>query len=499
MSSFSPGDAGQSVPLSSRLRLQVGNQWQGTAVLGSPTSAVLGGEDGTDVTAGLSEFSAAEPPIVVEASRPPSAVLGEDEPQTAVLEYAPEESAVYALMQVIETPDGLIYDFTLPLAGGDDGMVLGGRNTLRFPVNAIALDVAPAPGEPHSAVLGIEDLIGGAIGGAVGGAVVKRVLQVIKAPFEKSILEAIRKTEGEPWVGMLGGDAQWKPFQGAETWRAALKPATEQRVLLLVHGFGSSLAGSNEWLAALGKQHGYDAVIGYNHPTIWCDPAHNAAAMLELIPEDMRLNVDIIAHSRGGLVSRSLVELVEPNDRINVGRIVTCGTPHGGTPLADPERWDRLVSIGMTAASWLAASAGAAVMIPRVLEMVLKAASQIVFDLPGLGAMTPGGAYMTKLNSVSEVGSGFALAQGRARYSAVTSRFSVFSVDKPAFQQAFATFAAQAFFDKPNDLVVPTGSMTAIDDMGLVPRERQLLVANDHFSYFRDRQVLDFIAARLGE
>lgn len=499
MPSHGSRDSRASVVLTPRMKLHYGSQWHGTAQVASPDGAVLGGGESTDVTANLSVFSAAEPAITLDVQAPSAAVLGEDQAGTGTLEYQPEENAVYALLQAIETSDGIIYDFTLPQRSADaGGMVLGdnAQTTLRFPVNPIALDLTQPPTDPQSAVLGLDEFFGGVIGGQVGGIIVKRVLQVIKAPIEHALIDAIRKTEGEPWVGALGS-AEIRPIQGFEGWRALLPPGGERRVLLFIHGFTSSLATNytNQWIGQFAQ--GYDAVLGYNHPTIWCDPEQNAVELLKLIPDDLRLSVDLLAHSRGGLVARSLVELVEPRAQFNVRRVITNGTPHAGTRLADPERWDRLVSIGMTAASWLAATAGAAVWIPKALELVLKAAAQIVFDLPGIGAMTPSGAFLQKLNASADPASAQAQAQANATYTAISSRFSVFGVPHPAFQQALNAFAVQAFIDAPNDLVVPTESMTMIDKVGSVSMDHQILVGNDHFNYFNDKQVVDFIRAQL--
>lgn len=502
MPSHSTGGSNQPVVLSPRMKLRLGSQWQGSAELAPPPSAVLGNEEGSfEATAPLSMFTPAEQAIELDVHASPDAVLGAEEPQSGQLEYQPAEPAVYALLQAIQTSEGTIYDFTLPQpAPGEGGLVLGpdeNSGKLHFPVNPIALDL-DTPGQgSQGAVLGIEDVIGGAVAGVGGGIILKRVLQVIKSPIEKSLIDAFRHSEGEPWAGVLR-NGEFQPIQGAEAWRSVAAPGSEKRVLLLVHGFASSINdGSKDWLAKLGQ--GYDAVLGFNHPTVWCDPEQNANMLLDMIPDDLRLSVDIIAHSRGGLVARSLVELVEPRDSFNVRRIITNGTPHAGTRLADPERWDRLVSIGMTAASWLASATGALVWVPKVLELVLKAASQIAFDLPGIGAMTPSGAFIQKINAGADSGSRIAAAQSNVRYTTITSRYSVFGTAHPAFQQAMNAFAAQAFFDTPNDLVVPTESMSAIDQLGLVPKERQLLAGLDHFSYFRDSQVLDFIARQLAD
>ena len=500
-----PNGSGPLIRLTPQIQFQLGAQWQGSAQVAPPPAAVLGDDSSAfDPTAGLSVFSAAEPAIELDVQAAPSAtVLGGEPPSAATLAYAPQEPGAYALLQAIQTVDGIIYDITLPqVRPAQGGMVLGpdDAGTLHFPINPLLLDQGSAPAASQGAVLGFEDVVGGLIGGQIGGVILKRVVQVIKSPIEHALIDTIRKTEGDPWVGVLRDPAgAFEPLQGFDAWRSLLPPGGERRVLLFVHGFSSSLggAGRNDWFGQLGQH--YDAVLGYNHPTISIDPEANARELLAMIPDDLRLSVDLIAHSRGGLVSRSLVELVEPQANFSVRRLITNGTPHGGTRLAEPERWDRLISIGMTAASLLASATGALVWLPKALELVLKAASQIVFDLPGLGAMTPQGDFIKKLNASPIDGSAIAEAQQLARYSAATSRFSVFSLQQPAFQQAFKSFAAQAFFDTANDLVVPTESMTMLDSTGLVPKERQLLSAVDHFSYFGDPQVIAFIAKQLAE
>jgi len=84
-------------------------------------------------------------------------------------------------------------------------------------------------------------------------------------------------------------------------------------------------------------------VVAFNHPTISEDPEQNARWFLqEKVKQsgELPLDLDIICHSRGGLVSRVLAgELgrcpMRPN--IQVRRIIFAGTPNHGTDLADRE------------------------------------------------------------------------------------------------------------------------------------------------------------------
>jgi hypothetical protein len=503
MPTLTPGD-NRPVPLPSGMTLHPGGQWQGQVQVAAPGAAVLG-DEAHPATTPLDLFTPAEPPMILDAQPAPAgpAVLGEEAEQAGV-EYHPAEDAVYIMMQEIETSDGKkIYDFTLPqpIAAQPAPGVLGAEapaGGLWFPLNPV-VDGAPAPpgaapAAPSAGVLGVEDIITG----AVGSFITKRVVQMLKSPIERGIQQAIKQAEGGPRVLRLTDSAtpeeQFQPLDGAEAWRALLPPGAERRVLLFVHGFGSSTARSHVAPVLPGLAPHYDAVLSYEHPTISSDPLQNARDLLAMAPEDLRLVVDIVTHSRGGLVSRSLAELCDPAPHFVLRRVVTHGTPHNGTRLADKDRWDRLISLGLTAASWLAMATGVAFWAPKLLEFVIKAAAQGIFALPGIAAMAPGSDFLDKLNAVGDP----ALA-GRLRYAAVLSSFSIFNVKQPSFQQAFRALATQTFIDAPNDLVVPTASMNAIDLAGGgLPADRQLRVDIDHFSYFGQAGVVDFLGKQLG-
>jgi hypothetical protein len=491
MPELTPGDS-RPVPLTPHMQLHPAGRWQGDARAVPPAAAVLGEEAGATVTR-FELFTPADTPIELNAQPAPAipGVLGEEE-QPGIM-FQPTEDAAYVLLQQIQTTDGVIYDVTLPQlpAAAPVPGVLGAeapaRGPLWFPLNPVVA-APPAP-----AVLGIEE----GIGGAVTGFVLKRVVQMLKSPIEHAILQSVKQAEGASRVLRLAGGANpedlFQPIEGAEAWRALLAPGAEHRVLLYIHGFASSTIGSRAGAILPEFAPHYDAVLCYDHPTISSDPLQNARDLLAQIPDDLRLSADIVTHSRGGLVARSLIELLDAAPHFAPRRLITNGTPHGGTRLADKERWDRLISLGLTVAKWAAMATGAALWLPTLLEFVLKAAAQGIFALPGIAAMAPKGDFLAKLNAAGDP----ALAD-RVRYAAVTSSFSIFNVKQPSFQQAFQALATQAFMDAPNDLVVPTESMSAIDlPTGVLPAERKLKVDTDHFSYFTNAMVLEFLRKQL--
>jgi pimeloyl-ACP methyl ester carboxylesterase len=465
----------------------------------------------------LSDFTPAQPAVNIDLTPLPPAIPGvlgpgpvEDEAtELSTVEFRPDpgENAVYALLHEIQTPDGIIYDVSMPQSGvrgsviedrpavlgaGGEGVTPG---VLNFPLRRLVRG-GGAPGGTGSST-GTETPPPGVLGGpldyiesAIGGEVVKHILHVIKAPLDNTLQQIIARFEGEPQIVEIGQSGTLlQPLDGSEAWRARFDPAREHRVLLFIHGFGSNLQRSmpTKWIGAFGQR--YDAILGYNHPTLTVDPLGNANTLSAMVPPDVRLSVDIVAHSRGGLVARSLVELQPSVQNIRLHRLITCGTPHAGTLLADSERWDRLVSIGFTTASWLSTFAGigiAGAFVPRALELVLRAGSQFLLDLDGIQAMDPSSRFLKQLNAPSN------FIQD-VRYAVISSSFNPWAIEKINYREALTSLAAQVFMQTPNDLIVPTPSMSSIDQPeSTLLGERVFETSVNHFAYFDHETVQTF-------
>ncbi len=509
-----PIDGRERIPLNKQLTLIPTNTLRGTVGTPEPPErpAVLSGAEMAGPSApaapaptlGLTDFTPAQPPMnmdVVPIPPDSPAVLGAETTFPAaptveaiaagVLEYQPqpgEENMAYALLNEIITPDGIIYDVTLHQSGVM-GAVLGpGENfisgMLRFPVNRI-VNTPPSPAAAGEVLGDMGDMLVD----IAGRGVVKHMLHLVKAPIDRQLQTRISHFEGEPSILPINADAEiGDPLTDAQAWRTRFPPAQEHRVLLIIHGFGSNIEKSLPagWVRDFVS--GYDAILGYQHPTFTRDPLRNAADLLEMIPPDVRLNVDIVAHSRGGLVGRSLVELQPAHDKFTVQRLLTCGSPHAGTTLAHSQRWDRLISIGFTTASWLQTALGASApftFLPRGLEFLMRAGSQSMLDLPGIEAMDPTSEFLRHLNAPGDIAD-------RVRYAAITSTFSPSFILQSSFREAMTSLAAQAFHGVPNDLVVPTESMSSIDLPTSPLGEWVLQGEVNHFSYFDHQDIHSF-------
>jgi hypothetical protein len=137
---------------------------------------------------------------------------------------------------------------------------------------------------------------------------------------------------------------------------AATRPAGRERVLLVVHGTFSNAASPVEGLGRPFMQWArqrYRAVIALDHWTLSKTPLDNARLLTEqlrmLAPELLEeRRLDVISHSRGGLVARSFCS--QPEAARAVRNLVFLGTPNCGTDLANPDNWGAMADalINMT-------------------------------------------------------------------------------------------------------------------------------------------------------
>jgi pimeloyl-ACP methyl ester carboxylesterase len=225
------------------------------------------------------------------------------------------------------------------------------------------------------------------------------------------------------------------------------------RALLLVHGTGSTTASGfgnmhPDLIAALRERY-EGRVFAFDHPTIATDPDANVRELLRRLPGD-GWDLDIIAHSRGGLVARSLVERqddlrFEVPARIRVERVVFLGVPNAGTPLADTQHLGAYVDTMTTLLNLVARALPVAATLAGIIAIVKQLAAGAVDGLDGLQSMVPGGRYLERLG-----GSG-----GGTAYFAMASNFEPVEPGLVSFKDV----VLDLIFGAENDLVVPTAGV----------------------------------------
>jgi hypothetical protein len=371
---------------------------------------------------------------------------GEETIELQVPDLGPE---VGQIVLAVDENDALTWH--LPVDAGlqvQPPAVRGGGGVKRFRIAARPAPAAPASGAPaQRSLLGslgrkllkvLVYPITDPICGAIGAAFASRWEAGHRAPLLRAMTPANRQVPRDAALGA----ADWSRLGSG-------------RALLLVHGTFSTSHGAfgampDAVFEALFQRY-EGRVFAYDHPTLATDPVENVRWLLGQVPAGVQLEVDIICHSRGGLVARTLAEhpAVFGLDTAawQVRRLALVAVPNQGTPLADGEHMVAMID-RLTTALNLAPSGP----VVETLEVLITAVKVVghgaLASLTGLAAMRPGCDTLAQLNSGAPDGSGYrAVAvnfepQGGALGAAVGQRLADHVLDV-------------VFRDAPNDLVVP--------------------------------------------
>lgn len=324
---------------------------------------------------------------------------------------------------------------------------------------------APTPtgGVPQMAMLGgiagkVIRFVGRAVTGIVGDAVYAAA---------KLWEDHFRAAQGFHWGGTVAellaaapvplSAANWQTLRGNQS-------------LLFIHGTISSTLGGYAGLqnfsthaSALYAKYG-SRVIGFNHHTLTKSVPQNAVDFFNGMPPGS-YQFDVISHSRGGLVARTLKELtpaqlVDPSwnppagVNLQIGKIVLVGTPNVGTPLANPTDLpaavSRLASVASSFSQDVAAAGLGALfaIFGGIVEGGLGA-------LPGLEDMNPGNPFLVQLNSAS---------------GDITPYYGIEADFQPTGGLATAienNGVDALFLGEANDLVVPTLGVSNVNGQTL--------------------------------
>lgn len=269
--------------------------------------------------------------------------------------------------------------------------------------------------------------------------------------------------------------------------------------LLFIHGTNSQI---HSGFHALPPEHlnllhdRYSGrVIGFDHPTVGYDPIENVTALLEKVPRDGEVELDIVCHSRGGLVARELSEQPVNGSPLRVRKVIFVATPNAGTALADTEHIKNFLDTYTNFMSLLP-SIGFVDILETVINIAKEVALNIHERLKGLQSMNPQGDYLLKrLNSGRRVPS---------TYSAIAADF------EPIDEHRFPMWLRDRLFDEvfedsdqpvKNDLVVPTEGVYAANKNENFPIDDLCSFTSTegmhHSGFFNNKKVLDFLHAQL--
>jgi hypothetical protein len=332
------------------------------------------------------------------------------------------------------------------------------------------------------------------------GLVGRKLLKVLVYPVTDAVLGPVGEFFASKWeqrhrpygVRAFGPDDYKRadvPGLTAEGWRAMAgdpapgHPADGHPALLFLHGTFSTAHGGFSSLPAATMaelSRAYDRrVLAFNHFTLSQDPHENVAWLAGQLPDGAKLEVDVVCHSRGGLVARSLAGA--GLERLRVRRVVFVGTPNNGTALADADHMTQMLDRFTTILNL--APPGPTQTVTEVLEAIITAVKVIghaaLNGLPGLAAMAPKGDFLSKLNDS---------ATADPHFYGIGANFEPKGSLRELVKRAADAVLDRVFAEQPNDLIVPTASVFQAGD-GLRLLERQTLRieprwAIEHTHYF---------------
>lgn len=402
----------------------------------------------------------------------------------------PDPGEGFGQIVLYESEDGVV-SWHLPQER-NTGITTRGGGTLSYQIPRTVAVADPADAGAQRGILG-----------AVGSKIIK-------------VLTFGLLNAGAKWVGEEYGrkiEAKYKPHQLVRFAPNCYSVLTPQpltpgevnalgtgRALLLVHGTFSSAYGAFHELpadvfASLYQRYN-GRVFALNHPTVASTPIENAAWLanqlsgLGLPP----LEVDVLAHSRGGLVGRVLTEqaaLGQIEGRLAVRNLVMVATPNAGTALADVHNLGKLLD-RISTLFQLVPDNGITDALDVILSVVKQLASGFVSGLDGLMSMNPSGQFLTRILNVH--------GTTNATYFAAASNY------EPPAGSKLLRIARDAGTDlvfgmSHNDLVVPTDGVFAVPGANEFPVNNPLVfeadAGVDHSGYWTQPKLAEKLATWL--
>ena len=343
--------------------------------------------------------------------------------------------------------DGVItWNFPVDRGGRlETPQVRGAGGSKRF---LIRRHVPPTPLPSETGKRGLMQIVG------------RKILKVLVYPVADAILGPISahfvhkwEVKNRPYLIRHFGPDDYQlsniPGLNFTDW----KKLSEGRALLFIHGTTST---SHAGFATFPRPtleelyQGYGGrVFAFNHFTLSEDTEENMTWFMSQVPAELHLELDIVCHSRGGLVARTLAGELEHFEllRLNVKRIVFVGTPNNGTALADPDHLNAFID-RYTSILNLIPPAGPLQAITETLEtiiMVVKVIGHAVLNgLPGLTVMNPQSQFLQRLSTG---------VQMDTKYYAITSDYEPKGGLKDLVMDQLVD---RVFKNEANDLLVPT-------------------------------------------
>lgn len=326
------------------------------------------------------------------------------------------------------------------------------------------------------------------------GAGDRELSQAIQLCFRKVTLDKLGRKSSYAWLRVASlqpnGTVRYTDEKDVDSVIAAVAKAN--RIVLYIHGIigdtesmipSVRYAKVNADGQSMPLEDVYDLVLAFDYESLNTPIDQTARELKQLLSEvgltpDHGKTLHILAHSMGGLVSRSFIEQYGGDEVVS--HLIMVGTPNGGSP------WATVYDLATTLLLF-SLNLSAVPVAPSLLEKMIEAMSVTVQEM-----------HVTKSSFLSELNQ--AAGDPGCPYSIIAGSTALIDRDLKA-KQLLATAKKQMrqaielpFGDEDNDIAVAVSSITD------VPTHRTSAVrildpiACDHLSYFRHPEGLRAIA-----
>ena len=296
--------------------------------------------------------------------------------------------------------------------------------------------------------------------------------------FQKIVKPKLGLTFDYPQLAIVESDGRYVKAGVAE------RVAAAERIVVFVHGILGDTHGmaASAFAAPLAGTH--DLVLAFDYENLKTPIEETARALGQrlaaagLVPgHDKTLH--LVAHSMGGLVSRWFIE--REGGAAVVSRLVTLGTPNGGSPWPVVQKWATIaVGLGVNALATVAWPISA---FSGLLGLIEK------LDVT-LDQMEPGSTLLGGLAASKAPGVEYTLLAGNTSIIGGDERVTKLLV------KLRIEAAGKAFFGEHNDIAVTVASASGVP-AGWTPAPVVEEVACDHLTYFTVPASLERLAAAL--
>jgi pimeloyl-ACP methyl ester carboxylesterase len=281
----------------------------------------------------------------------------------------------------------------------------------------------------------------------------------------------------------------------------ALAETIEQsdKILLILHGIigtSRSMAGFSQVVldeTSLAAQ--YDCILTFDYENL-NEPIQKTAEILKRklaaigLDADHGKQLDVVAHSMGGLVSRCFIECNQGDEIVN--KLVMLGTPNGGTPIAQ-HLSNGIHSVSDWANNTLAAiingyiSNGLGAVAVSGLVKMLNISSKT------LGQMHPESDLLLMLEKSKQTSIPYYHIVGNTDFLLASSEENIEAEFIQRMSKKLKLFSYQQLttwlYKAPNDIAVSIESMQHLPSNWQYQAQLQLVACN-HLSYFDNEEVL---------